>query len=84
MSEAPAGTVRVFALPAWRLRMILAVYSYQGLVAGFGLTALPNHLAATGASAGAIGPERWQGIELLRRLARQLSGDVERLRIFSF
>ena len=55
MSEAPAGTLRAFTLPAWRLRMILAVYSYQGLVAGFGLTALPNHLAATGASAGAIG-----------------------------
>lgn len=50
-----AGTVRAFTLPAWRVRMILAVYSYQGLVAGFGLTALPNHLAATGASAGAIG-----------------------------
>ncbi|WP_431271842.1 MFS transporter [Dankookia sp. P2] len=47
--------MRVFTVPAWRLRMILAVYSYQGLVAGFGMTALPNHLAATGASAGAIG-----------------------------
>ncbi|TDH60999.1 MFS transporter [Dankookia rubra] len=46
---------RDFTRPDWRLRTILAVYSYQGLVAGFGLTALPNHLAAIGASAGAIG-----------------------------
>lgn len=55
MTEHAAEATRAFTLPTWRLRMILAVYGYQGLVAGFGLTALPNHLAAMDASAGAIG-----------------------------
>lgn len=35
--------------------MVFTLYAYQGLVAGFALTALPNHLAGTGASAAAIG-----------------------------
>lgn len=55
MTDGQAEATRAFTLPGWRFRMILAVYGYQGLVAGFGLTALPNHLAAIGASAGAIG-----------------------------
>ncbi len=34
---------------------MLALYGYQGLVAGFAVTALPNHLAATGSAPEAIG-----------------------------
>ena len=55
VTEYKTRTTRAFTLPPWRLRVILAVYAYQGVVAGFGLTALPNHFAAIGASAGAIG-----------------------------
>ncbi|MDO9712188.1 MFS transporter [Paracraurococcus lichenis] len=55
MTDTAAGAPRAFTDPGWRRRVILAVYGYQGLVAGFGLTALPNHLAALGAAPGAIG-----------------------------
>lgn len=55
MQEPRTGAPRAFTDPRWRLRVILAVYGYQGLVAGFGLTALPNHFAALGAAPAAIG-----------------------------
>jgi PAT family beta-lactamase induction signal transducer AmpG len=35
--------------------VILAVYGYQGLVAGFAVTALPNWMAAQGASLAEVG-----------------------------
>ncbi|WP_426954643.1 MFS transporter [Muricoccus radiodurans] len=35
--------------------VIVALYAYQGLVAGFALTALPNHYAALGATADQVG-----------------------------
>ncbi|RYJ03569.1 MAG: MFS transporter [Acetobacteraceae bacterium] len=44
-----------FLDPAGRRLLILALYGYQGLVAGFGMTALPNHFAELGATVGAIG-----------------------------
>ena len=44
-----------FLDPAWRRVLILSLYGYQGLVAGFGLTALPNHFAEVGETVGAIG-----------------------------
>jgi len=34
--------------PRWLVTLILALYAYQGLVAGFALTGLPNHYAAQG------------------------------------
>ncbi|MCW8085701.1 MFS transporter [Sabulicella glaciei] len=34
--------------PRWRLALILGLYAYQGLAAGFALTALPNHFAVRG------------------------------------
>lgn len=46
---------RSFLNPSGRRLLILSLYGYQGLVAGFGLTALPNHFAAAGATASAIG-----------------------------
>lgn len=51
--HAPPGLT--FLDPAGRRLLILSLYGYQGLVAGFGLTALPNHFAEAGASVGAIG-----------------------------
>lgn len=44
-----------FLDPGGRRLLILSIYGYQGLVAGFGLTALPNHFAEAGATVGAIG-----------------------------
>lgn len=43
--------------PAPRYALILALYGYQGLAAGFALTALPNHAAGLGASAEAVGAQ---------------------------
>jgi PAT family beta-lactamase induction signal transducer AmpG len=48
-------TSLLFSHPAWRRLTVLALYGYQGLVAGFALTAVPNHLAAAGAAPEAIG-----------------------------
>ncbi len=45
----------LFTNPAWRRLTILVLYGYQGLVAGFAVTALPNHLASLGAAPDAIG-----------------------------
>jgi PAT family beta-lactamase induction signal transducer AmpG len=39
----------------WRLGLIGALYAWQGLVAGFAMTAVPNHFAALGASAAEVG-----------------------------
>ncbi|MGU3359592.1 MFS transporter [Methylobacterium sp. M6A4_1b] len=39
----------------WRLILFTLLYLYQGLVAGFALTALANHFAAAGASATEVG-----------------------------
>ncbi len=44
-----------FAAPRWRDLVILCVYGYQGLVAGFGVTAVPNWQAGLGASTTEIG-----------------------------
>jgi predicted MFS family arabinose efflux permease len=44
-----------FARPGWRAMLILCLYGYQGLVAGFALTAVPNSHAALGASTAEIG-----------------------------
>jgi MFS family permease len=41
--------------PAWRTTLIGSLYAWQGLVAGFALTAIPNHFAALGASAAEVG-----------------------------
>lgn len=53
--EAGRWQCPTFLDPAWRRLLILSLYGYQGLVAGFGLTALPNHFAEAGATVGAIG-----------------------------
>ncbi|GJD66008.1 MFS transporter [Methylobacterium frigidaeris] len=39
----------------WRFSLFTLLYLYQGLVAGFGLTALANHFAAAGASTAEVG-----------------------------
>jgi len=39
----------------WRLGLFTLLYLYQGLVAGFALTALANHFAAAGASTAEVG-----------------------------
>jgi len=41
--------------PGRRLALVGGLYAWQGLVAGFAVTALPNHYAALGASAQAVG-----------------------------
>ncbi|GJD48112.1 hypothetical protein OPKNFCMD_0828 [Methylobacterium crusticola] len=41
--------------PAWRYAAFFAAYLYQGLVAGFSLTALANHYAALGFAAAEVG-----------------------------
>lgn len=41
--------------PRWRLVLFTLLYLYQGLVAGFALTALANHFAAAGASTADVG-----------------------------
>lgn len=53
--ETTGLTRLLFTHPAWRRLTILALYGYQGLVAGFALTALPNHLAAGGVPSADIG-----------------------------
>ncbi|MBP0445887.1 MFS transporter [Roseomonas sp. SSH11] len=45
----------LMASPAWRATLIGSLYAWQGLVAGFALTAIPNHYAALGASTAAVG-----------------------------
>ena len=49
------GDGPLIAAPAWRYAVIGGLYAYQGLVAGFALTALPNHYAAMGATTAAVG-----------------------------
>jgi MFS family permease len=51
----PRRRLPSFRDPAGRRLLILSLYGYQGLVAGFGMTALPNHFAEIGATVGAIG-----------------------------
>jgi len=41
--------------PGWRFGLFTLLYLYQGLVAGFALTALANHFAAAGASTAEVG-----------------------------
>ncbi|MCJ2082451.1 MFS transporter [Methylobacterium sp. J-090] len=41
--------------PSWRYALFTLLYLYQGVVAGFALTALTNHFAAAGASTAEIG-----------------------------
>lgn len=45
----------MIAAARWRHALIFALYAHQGLVAGFALTAIPNHFASGGASAQDIG-----------------------------
>jgi PAT family beta-lactamase induction signal transducer AmpG len=45
----------LFGRTGWSFAFVFAIYAYQGLVAGFALTALPNHHAAMGASAAELG-----------------------------
>ncbi|WP_458096379.1 MFS transporter [Roseomonas sp. WA12] len=54
MGGEPSGGPLI-AQAGWRYALIFALYAQQGLVAGFALTAVPNHFAALGASAQAIG-----------------------------
>ncbi|MBP0491764.1 MFS transporter [Pararoseomonas indoligenes] len=51
----PGRTGPLIGAPGWRYALIAALYAHQGLVAGFALTAIPNHFAALGASTGEIG-----------------------------
>ncbi|WP_052388778.1 MFS transporter [Belnapia moabensis] len=53
--RSPRPGQALFTRPVWRRLTILALYGYQGLAAGFAVTALPNHLAAAGAAPEAIG-----------------------------
>ena len=46
----------LFGQSAWSVGFVFCLYAYQGLVAGFALTALPNHHAGLGASAAEVGP----------------------------
>ncbi|MBR0654642.1 MFS transporter [Plastoroseomonas arctica] len=45
----------LLASPSWRLSLVATLYFYQGIVAGFALTALPNHAASLGASTAELG-----------------------------
>ncbi|MFC7478211.1 MFS transporter [Dankookia sp. GCM10030260] len=51
----PFGCPPTFRDPGWRSLVILLIYGYQGLIAGFGLTVLPNYFAEMGATPAAIG-----------------------------
>lgn len=55
MAEAARRAGPLIGAPGWRLATIFTLYAYQGLVAGFALTALPNHFASLGATAQAVG-----------------------------
>ncbi len=44
----------LFGRTGWSLAFVFCLYAYQGLVAGFALTALPNHHAGLGASAAEV------------------------------
>lgn len=48
------GTPSV-ASAGWRQALVAMLYGYQGIVAGFALTALPNHAAALGAQPAELG-----------------------------
>ena len=41
----------LFGRTGWSFAFVFCLYAYQGLVAGFALTALPNHRVELGASA---------------------------------
>ena len=45
----------LIAAPRWRYALIVGLYAYQGVIAGFALTALPNNFSALGATTEAIG-----------------------------
>ncbi|MCI0757151.1 MFS transporter [Teichococcus vastitatis] len=45
----------LIASAGWRSATVFVLYAYQGLVAGFAVTALPNHFAALGANASEVG-----------------------------
>lgn len=44
----------LFGQTGWSLPFVFCLYAYQGLVAGFALTALPNHHAGLGAPASEV------------------------------
>ena len=45
----------LLASAGWRQALVAVLYAYQGVVAGFALTALPNHLAGLGAGPAELG-----------------------------
>ena len=45
----------LLASAGWRLSLVATLYFYQGVVAGFALTALPNHAASLGAGPAELG-----------------------------
>jgi predicted MFS family arabinose efflux permease len=49
------GRPPLLASSRWRLALIATLYFYQGIVAGFALTALPNHAASLGATTAELG-----------------------------
>jgi PAT family beta-lactamase induction signal transducer AmpG len=44
----------LFGQTGWSFAFVFCLYAYQGLVAGFALTALPNHHTGLGAAAGDV------------------------------
>jgi len=57
LTAAPAlpWAVPLFTTPVWRYALVFGLYFNQGVVAGFALTAVPNHFAALGATHSEIG-----------------------------
>lgn len=55
LESTPGPRKTSLAAPAARYGVFFATYLYQGLMAGFSLTALANHLAGRGVSAAEIG-----------------------------
>lgn len=51
----PRRVTPLIAAPRWRYALIIGLYAYQGVIAGFALTALPNHFSALGATTEAVG-----------------------------
>ena len=53
-SSGPRRPPILFGQSGWSFAFVFCLYAYQGLVAGFGLTALPNYHAGLGATAGEV------------------------------
>ena len=48
-------TPPLLASAGWRQALVASLYGYQGVVAGFALTAIPNHVAGLGAGVAELG-----------------------------